>query len=381
MLNLISSFIPEDDLIYLTQITPKSFYYMKEEELLNKVIAIAELDGMDQAIYPIKQMISEKKLSISYTKTDPQTGEHTSVTSKKNVKSSFFLTSPKEGGDEEVDNRSVILTLDESEEQTRRIQELQRLFRSNEGVKLREEKERLTRFYQHVQREITRRPFEAASISASAKAEVLNKPPLVLNPYAKSLSFKADNHRSRRDHQKYLILIECVTLLFQHQREQKGSVVKTHLIDIALTHFLIRRLFKTTLDELPPQTRGFFRKVIAYLRAKAEEHDCDILNLWISRKEMREITSLSNNRTHEHANRLISYEYMFSKRESNGLKYRLAFRPDKDSDNLSNNLSLVSISDLKKKASREERAEYEEFIPHLKEIFKALDPSYEDGEY
>ena len=33
-----------------------------------------------------------------------------------------MLTSPKEGGDEEVDNRSVILTLDESEKQTRRIQ-------------------------------------------------------------------------------------------------------------------------------------------------------------------------------------------------------------------------------------------------------------------
>ena len=360
MLNLISSFIPEDDLIYLTQITPKSFYYMKEEELLNKVIAIAELDGMDQAIYPIKQMISEKKLSISYTKTDPQTGEHTSVTNKKNVRSSFFLTSPKEGGDEEVDNRSVILTLDESEEQTRRIQELQRLFKSNEGVKLREEKERLTKFYQHVQREI--------------------KPLTVLNPYAKYLSFKADNHRSRRDHQKYLILIECVTLLFQHQREQKGSVVKTHLIDIALTHFLIRRLFKATLDELPPQTRGFFRKIVEYLKEQAEAKDCDILNLWISRREMRRYTKLSNTRVSEHSNRLVSFEYMSTKRDSDGLKFRLSFRPDYDSFDMSSRLELVSLSSLKKKASREERSEYDAFTLHLKEIFKALDPTYADGE-
>ena len=288
MLNLISSFVPEDELIYLTQITPKSFYYMKEEELLGKVIAIAELDGMDQAIYPIKQMMSEKKLSISYTKTDPVTGEHTSVTHKKDSLVSFFLTSPKEGGDEEVDNRSVILTQDESESQTLRIQEVQRLFRSVEGVKLKEEKARLIKFYNHIQKEV--------------------KLLTVVNPYSNHLSFKADNHRSRRDHEKYLILIECVTPLFQYQRErtkdsQGNEIVKTHLIDIAITHFLARRLFKATLDELPPQTRGFFRKVIEYLKQQAEEKNCDILNLWTSRKEMREYTKLSNTRVSEHSNR------------------------------------------------------------------------------
>ena len=246
MLNLISSFIPEDDLIYLTQITPKSFYYMKEEELLNKVIAIAELDGMDQAIYPIKQMISEKKLSISYTKTDPQTGEHTSANNKKNVKSAFMLTSPKEGGDEEVDNRSVILTLDESEKQTRRIQSLQRRFRSEEGSKLRAEKERLVRFYQHVQREI--------------------KPLEVSNKYSTSLDFKADNHRSRRDNNKYLVMLECLTLLFQNPREQITTnsnnkvTVKTHLIDMALGNFLARRLFRATLDELPRRPETSLRR-------------------------------------------------------------------------------------------------------------------------
>ena len=366
MLNLISSFIPEDDLIYLTQITPKSFYYMKEEELLNKVIAIAELDGMDQAIYPIKQMISEKKLSISYTKTDPQTGEHTSANNKKNVKSAFMLTSPKEGGDEEVDNRSVILTLDESEKQTRRIQSLQRRFRSEEGSKLRAEKERLVRFYQHVQREI--------------------KPLEVSNKYSTSLDFKADNHRSRRDNNKYLVMLECLTLLFQNPREQITTnsnnkvTVKTHLIDMALGNFLARRLFRATLDELPPQTRNFFKKIFDHLRIEASRQDSDILNLWITRKQMRELTKLSNNRVHEHASRLLSYEYMLAKREAEGFKYRLSFRPDEDTDSLNSNLNLVSISTLKKKASRQEKEEYDAFIVHLKEIFKALDPSYTEDE-
>ncbi len=366
MLNLVSSFVPEDDLIYLTQITPKSFYYMTEEELMGKVIAIAELDGMDQAIYPIKQMISEKKLSISYTKTDPQTGEHTSVTNMKRARSSFMLTSPKEGGDEEVDNRSVILTLDESEHQTRRIQNIQRRFRSEEGGRLRLEKEQLIRFYNHVQREIE--PWEVSNI------------------YSKSLDFKADNHRARRDHDKYLMIIESLTLFFQRQRHQYvGSdgrrTVKTHLIDIVIAGFIARRLFKTTLDELPPQTRNFFQKIVKCMQDKSETEDCDILNVCITRKEMRELTKLSNNRVHEHAHRLFLFEYMSSKREADGFRYRLTFRPDEAGDNISNNLNLVSINTLKKKATREEREEYQTFVPHLQETFKSLDPSYKDGEY
>ena len=95
---------------------------------------------------------------------------------------------------------------------------------------------------------------------------------------------------------------------------------------------------------------------------------------------MRELTKLSNNRVHEHASRLLSYEYMLAKREAEGFKYRLSFRPDEDTDSLNSNLNLVSISTLKKKASRQEKEEYDAFIVHLKEIFKAIDPSYTEDE-
>ena len=72
---------------------------------------------------------------------------------------------------------------------------------------------------------------------------------------------------------------------------------------------------------------------------------------------------------------------MANKRDTDGLKFRLRFRPDEDGNSLSNNLSLASIASLKKKASRQERTEYEDFIPHFKEIFHLLDSTYVDGEY
>ena len=67
----------------------------------------------------------------------------------------------------------------------------------------------------------------------------------------------------RRDHAKYLTLIESITLLRQHQREiktlrQGGAVIEyieVQLADIALANRLAHEVLGRSLDELPPQTR------------------------------------------------------------------------------------------------------------------------------
>jgi hypothetical protein len=42
-----------------------------------------------------------------------------------------------------------------------------------------------------------------------------------VNPYAEQLTFASDRVRLRRDHVKYLALIDAIALLHQHQREVK----------------------------------------------------------------------------------------------------------------------------------------------------------------
>ena len=44
----------------------------------------------------------------------------------------------------------------------------------------------------------------------------------MVNPYAERLTFLDDRTRTRRDHAKYLTLIEAIALLHQHQREVKA---------------------------------------------------------------------------------------------------------------------------------------------------------------
>lgn len=238
------------------------------------------------------------------------------------------------------------------------------MYHSPEGVKMKAERKRLAEFYQHVQREI--------------------KPLKVSNPYTKYFNFTIDSHQSRRDNEKYLSIMDCITLFFQHQREtyvENGEVcVVTHLIDVVITHFIMRRLFNTTLDELPPQTRNFYNQIEKYIIEMALEKHIDVLAYWIYRFTMRKITTLSNSRSAEHAARLLEYEYLVSKRDANGIAYRLRFRPD-EFGNTTPGLELVQLAYLKKRASKKQKEEYDAFLPQLIEIFKAFDPDYKDGEY
>ena len=365
ILNLIYDMVPQECRKYFTDITPKSFYYTPEDDLMFKSFFVAEFEGMHLAIYPVKQMMSEGKLANTTTITDPKTGAHIGEMNEKEVKVQFIITSPKEGFDAEVENRCLILPLDESVAQTQRILAMQRLMHSPEGVKIRRERARLMELYQHVQRLI----------------ETL----VVVNPYTQYLDFAVSSQKTRRDHEKYLTLMDCVTLFHQHQREiftdaSGQKCVRTHLIDVAIAHFMARRLFPVTLDELPPQTRSFFDKNEAYIVKLADEKHVDVLNVWIYRLDMRRVTKLSNSRTAEHADRLIAYEYMVCRRDENGIAYRLRFTPE-ENGHIRPGLQLADLSYLKKRATKKEREEYDAFIPYLKEIFKALDPTYEDGEY
>lgn len=70
-----------------------------------------------------------------------------------------------------------------------------------------------------------------AVLQLHRNAQRLLRPLAVVNPFASELAFPDHRARARRDHRKYLGLIEAITLLHQHQRpvntaEQNGVVVE-----------------------------------------------------------------------------------------------------------------------------------------------------------
>jgi len=361
MLNLLSKLVPEETMIYLTQVTPRSFYYGEEDYLKNKSIFIAEADGLKEAEFPIKQMMSEGRLAISSTRTDPKTGEHTTDNRQIEGPSQFVITEPVESLNEEITNRCVTLVLDMSLKQTERIMEYQRLLHSPDGVNLRKQKELICDFYRHVQREVL--PME------------------IINPYSRYLSFNARSHQARRDHQKYLTLLDCITLLFQHQREKIHSdmkfCIKTHPIDIEICNYLSRFIFSNSFEELPPQTVNFMNSLVDYVLGVSKENEIEFVQIWFYRKDARHYTGLSNTRVHEHINRLVDHEILASRRDQNGISYRFLLQPSDDGTiSHDERLKLVKISEILKHATKKERQEYTDFNNNLKSIFVALDPEY-----
>src|SRR5690606_29918530 len=102
-----------------------------------------------------------------------------------------------------------------------------------------------------------------AVLTAHRAAQTLLRPLAVVNPYAEGLTFASDRVRLRRDHVKYLALIDAIALLHQHQRrvhrlDVDGAAVEYVEVlpaDIALANRLAHAVLGRSLDELPPQTR------------------------------------------------------------------------------------------------------------------------------
>ena len=158
---------------------------------------------------------------------------------------------------------------------------------------------------------------------------------------------------------------------------REGSLCAvTHLIDIALTNFIARRVFASSLEELPPQTISFVGTLVKHFKNVVKEKQMDFEHMWFYRREVRKITGLSNTRVHKHINLMVDHEILTSKRDQNGFAYRFIFEPEQSENGLHiDRLQLVRIGTILKRATKKERQEYKDFIPYLKQIFLALDPA------
>ncbi|MFA7542380.1 MAG: hypothetical protein WCZ02_09885, partial [Lysobacterales bacterium] len=114
-------------------------------------------------------------------------------------------------------------------------------------------------------------------MTAHRAAQALLRPLAVVNPYAKELTFASDRVRLRRDHVKYLTLIEAIALLHQQQRPVRSldvdggrvEYIEVTPADIALANRLAHAVLGRSLDALPPQTRRVLAALEAWVREQA----------------------------------------------------------------------------------------------------------------
>jgi DNA primase len=305
----ILAFVPEEDKVKYTAITGQSLFYLEENALVHKVLAIAEGEGAERASYAIKTMQSDKNLTIASTGKDPATGKMRTQEYQVKGPIAIMLTTTAAEVDYETANRFLILTVDEDPEQTRHIHDRQRENETLAGILAKREAEAVTKRQQNMQR--------------------LLKPLLVVNPYAPYLTFLSDRLRTRRDHKKYLGLIRTITFLHQHQRPRKTAkhngqtieYIEATLADIDLANRLASEILGHSLDEMAPATRRLLDLLWQMVQERMKETGKKQEECLFSRREIREAFGWGDTQLRVHLSQLVDLEYLVVKTGQNGQKY------------------------------------------------------------
>jgi len=318
LMDAVLALVPEEDRVHYSAMTGQSLFYLGEQEIKHKILAIAEEEGVRQAAYALKVLQSQGELTIASTGKDPATGMLVTQQYRVEGPVMLFLTTTAIDVDEELTNRCLVLTINESREQTRAIQARQRSRRTLAGLVAQSQAEAIHRLHRNAQR--------------------LLRPLAVVNPYAESLTFLDDRTRTRRDHAKYLTLIETIALLHQHQRALRTArsggrtieYIEVTLDDIALANALAHEVLGRSLDELPPQTRRVLKVIETMVEEQCRERSIGRVDARFTRRELRGRSGMSDTAVRIHLERLIAMEYVRCVAGRNGqrFEYELLFDGD-----------------------------------------------------
>ncbi len=305
LMDSILSMVPPEDYLRLSNLTSQSLYYLEGGSVRQKTLAISEDHGLAEAAYALKLLQSEGKLTHATVAKGPN-GQ--SVTQIHTVQGpvQLLLTSTSQDLDEELSNRCLVLTVDESYEQTKSIQQRQRMLHTRIGEDLNRKSTEILHLHRNAQR--------------------LLKPLKVFIPFAEKLTFSSDRTRLRRDNQKYLTLIQAIALLLQHQRpivvDAEGhESIDVVPQDVVIANRLMVELLGRSLDELSPQTRRCLQALERFVKLECKEQSVIREDHRFTRRAFREWIGWTDFQVRTHLDRLTDLEYVVVHRGHRGRSY------------------------------------------------------------
>jgi DNA primase catalytic core len=272
---------PPEDVVLLTRLTPQSLYYTEPGFLDRKLVIVEERYGSIEADYSIRVLQSRKKLIAAAPVKDPATGNMKTKVFTVEARAAFIEATTASAVNHENATRCFELAMDESDAQTRRIHERQRLLRTERGLLVRREADSITRRHWNAQR--------------------LLEPLPVVIPFADRLTFPTAWMRTRRDHARFLNLIEVVAFLHQHQRERRGGAIVATADDYGAAYGLAAEVLADTLSDL----RAPLRRALERIRGLSQGEDGTV-----SRREIREHLAEPDSTVRRWLADLVELEYL-----------------------------------------------------------------------
>lgn len=297
IISRIADLMPQEDVLRFTRITESSLYNWGEFDLFQKIIIIEDLDGLkEDALYALREFISNQVLRSSVTIKDKK-GNNKS--SHKIVKGQFSSLSATTKGETYEDNmnRSFIIAINESEEQTRKIIDYQNL--KNAGMIDRNNEQKAIGFIQKLVKNL--KCYE------------------VINPYAMELQLPDKVKNKRRLNEMVQSIIKQITILNQYQRKQTsdGKLI-TEIEDLEQGIDILFESIILKIDELDGSLRQFLEK----LKKRFEQRE-------FNRFEAMEYTGFKKSQLQVYLNELVRLEYLKQKGFANkGFTYKIGYSDD-----------------------------------------------------
>jgi hypothetical protein len=329
------AFVPDEDQVRYSAMTGQSLYYMGQQNLKHKILAVAEEEGVAQASYALKLLQSDGSLRIAAAGKNNGTGRQQTESYEVEGPVMMFLTTTAESPDPELQNRCLTLHVNESPDQTAAIHARQRAAYTVDGRTTTTKRQQIVKLHQDAQR--------------------LLEPLPVVIPWADQLNFRHDQTRMRRDHAKYLSLIAAITLLHQHQRPKKTrrssegqeiEYLEATIEDAELANRLASEVMGQSLDALLPQTRQLLALIDDHVAQRAQHAKKSRSMIRFTQRELRESFGWGDFQLRRHLTRLLELEYVLAYRTGvgNQRQYELLY----DGQGRNGEPFLLGLTDIAK---------------------------------
>ena len=177
----------------------------------------------------------------------------------------------------------------------------------------------------------------------------------MVNPWADRLTFTAERTRTRRDHEKYLTLIDAIALLHQHQRKrdtdaadpERAGYITVTLEDIALANRIAPELLGRSLDELPPQTRRVYENCKQIVRERMETDEIEQRLAFFSRREVRDRLGWGITQIRTHLERLRDMEFIAARYGRPGSSFQYELLTDCREKPVTDHIGLLDVEKLR----------------------------------
>jgi len=257
LVHVVAAF-PPDDVIDFTRITPAALDRLGSS-MSGMILTITELTGAEAASSPLRIMLSERGLKLLTT--DAKTREPIMIETKGCP--AFATTSTLVSFHREFATRVIFLGIDESEEQTKRIQDHQK---------------HLAMF--PWDKDNPNMPLLRSAVASLRECQVCI-------PFANKVRFTQEVVRVRRDFPKFLELVKVTAYWHQLKRCEflyRGErVIMATLADYEVARRLMSDILTPTLSSLPPRALRFLEKLMKEIS----------MDEWFDSRRAAEVSGLS----------------------------------------------------------------------------------------